>query len=127
VPVVNVQPTSSEIVMAFSTEGITSAFPITYSCKWSTSPTGPFSSNAPVSGINPNLLATAFSLTPNTTFYFVSRATSNGITLQSGVSAGVLTATPSTNPFDFGYSPPRPWAAPNPVYKNGISQPFRQT
>jgi len=127
VPVVHVSPTSSEIVMAFSVEGITSAFPITYSCKWSTSPTGPFSSNAPVSGINPNLLATAFSLTPNTTFYFVSRATSNGVTLQSGVSAGVKTATPSTNPNDFAYYPPRPWDAPNPVYVNGISQPWRRT
>ena len=127
VPVVNVQPTSSQIVMAFSVAGITSAFPITYSCGYSTSPTGPFSSGAIVSGTSPNLLATASPLPANTTFYFVSRAISNGITLQSGVSAGVLTATPSTNPFDFAYYPPRPWAAPNPVYVNGISKPFRQT
>jgi hypothetical protein len=127
VPVVHQTPTSSQIVMAFSVEGITSAFPIVYSCGYSTSPIGPFTSGAPLSGINPNLLATASPLPANTTFYFVSRATANGITLQSGVSAGVSTQTPSTNPNDLAYYPPRPWDAPNPVYVNGISQPWRQT
>jgi len=127
-PVVHVEPTSSQIVMAFSVAGITAppGFPLTFSCNYSTSPTGPFTSGAPLSGDSPILLATASPLPANTTFYFVSRATANGITLQSEVSDGVSTQTPSTNPFDFAYYPPRPWAPPNPVYKNGISQPWQR-
>ena len=131
VPVVHVDPTTSQIVMEFSVEGITAqpGFPLVFTCGFSTSPTGPFNGVAVVSGqtTDPTRLATASNLNSDTLYYFVARATSNGITLTSGVSDSVLTATPSTNPFDFAYYPPRPWAAPNPVYKNGISQPFRQT
>ena len=130
VPVVDVDPTTSQIVMAFNVDGITAqpGFPLVFTCGFSTDPAGPFNGVALVSGqaTDPTRLATASNLNSDTLYYFVARATSNGITLTSGVSDSVLTATPSTNPFDFAYYPPRPWAAPNPVYKNGISQPWQR-
>lgn len=68
--------------------------------------------------------ATVYGLTPGKTYYFQGYYVPIGSAFASDA---VAVTTDQGNSFDLGYMPPRGWAAPNPVYTQGVSQPWRQT
>jgi hypothetical protein len=131
IPILNVGPSSNSIQVYIESDLVDGTQPVTIYAIYDTNPNGPFVDVATIIPSPDDLVdrwvATATGLEPNTTYYFKSVANNVFGFIISQVSEGFRTTSNSTNPFDFGYSPPRPWAPENTNYVDGVSLPWRQT
>ena len=128
IPILYTSPTQNTIQVSINSSSVNGLAPVAISCVYDSNPTGTYNNLATIvaSGLPNTWIATANGLNRSTNYYFKSEAINVYGGIRSLKSAAFITATGSTNPFDNGYSPPRPWAPGNANYVAGVLSPFRR-
>jgi len=128
IPVLNSGPTQNIIQVFINAASANGTPPVSINVVYDSNPSGAFSNLATLAPATaPNsYIATASGLNPGVTYYFKSEAVNMFGGIRSQKSAGFTTLPAGTNPFNNGYSPPRPWAPGNANYVAGVLSPFRQ-